>query len=280
MSRHSKQKVVVDNTSSVGNITQIVRFGVPTALVLSVLAIAVAIVSGYDLRTLFEGAEQVQPTISTSSDVGGSAQELSEAFAIELMYDEVEALNSRVVFAAPFRQSGLEKYIVLAETTLDDIATHGQPAVIDGAIFAQTDGVWQIVFEEKEVTTLGAFGIAFTESEELVQIGPDKYGVLLRWKGGNQGQFIEQAILITEVQGHLKEVLYIVIGEENLGTCGEGLEECWHYSSELEFVPGENPVYYDLQVATVGSRLVSGTVVPLWETKTYIFAGLEYTLSE
>ena len=52
MPKHSEQKVIVDENGSVGSITQIVRFGIPTILIVAVVAIAVVVVSGYDLRTL------------------------------------------------------------------------------------------------------------------------------------------------------------------------------------------------------------------------------------
>lgn len=52
MAKQSEQKVIVDKNSNVGSITQVVRLGIPTVLVIAVLAIAVVTVSGYDLRTL------------------------------------------------------------------------------------------------------------------------------------------------------------------------------------------------------------------------------------
>lgn len=52
MSKQSKQKIVIDDSSNVGSITQIVRFGIPTILIIAIVAIAVVIVSGYDLRAI------------------------------------------------------------------------------------------------------------------------------------------------------------------------------------------------------------------------------------
>lgn len=52
MPEQPKQEVVIDSNSNVGSVTQIVRWSVPTILVIAVLVIAITVVSGYNLRLL------------------------------------------------------------------------------------------------------------------------------------------------------------------------------------------------------------------------------------
>ncbi|MFX0206716.1 MAG: tetratricopeptide repeat protein [Candidatus Hodarchaeota archaeon] len=52
--REVKQTVTVEDNSRVGNVTQIMRFTIPAILIISIVLITIVMVSGYDLRTLFE----------------------------------------------------------------------------------------------------------------------------------------------------------------------------------------------------------------------------------
>lgn len=68
-----KQKVTISKHSKAGDITQIMRFGLPALVVISIVAIAVALVSGYDLKTLLNNdgnTDSVSPTINPITAIG------------------------------------------------------------------------------------------------------------------------------------------------------------------------------------------------------------------
>lgn len=50
MKKSAEQKVTVGDSGSVGSITQIMRFGIPTILILAVIFIAITQMTGYDLK--------------------------------------------------------------------------------------------------------------------------------------------------------------------------------------------------------------------------------------
>ena len=69
MDRKAEQIVNVSEGSHVGTVTQIMRFGIPTIVVIAVILIAIATVSGYNIRTIFEPNSLRDPISVVNADV-------------------------------------------------------------------------------------------------------------------------------------------------------------------------------------------------------------------
>jgi len=69
MARKAEQAVNVNEGSHVGTVTQIMRFGIPTVVILAVPLIAVVTVSGYNLKTIFRLILPAKPVVPIRLDV-------------------------------------------------------------------------------------------------------------------------------------------------------------------------------------------------------------------
>lgn len=175
----------------------------------------------------------------------------------EMLSEEVETVDIHVTLAEPFQQGGIDRYILITETVPSelDYTCHACAPVIGGAIFSKVGNKWQLDVEHKYITKMGSYGRA--PEGKLVKIGSDKHGVLFREfdMHGGVGE-VEYAVLISEVERSLKEVISTSTNFLSQRNCVEVevLETCYSYNSKLEFVPGSNPSYFDLRVATSGTK--------------------------
>jgi hypothetical protein len=172
--------------------------------------------------------------------------------------------------AAPYRQSGTDKYILITETSPTDPAyhCHACPTLIGGAVFLRAGDTWKAETEQETITFIGSFASA--PSGELVQIGPDAYGVLFRDTYVGQGYFTDWTHVIAVVGESFKTVLTLAAASGPVSS-----EAATGYSSEIEFVPSEHPVYYDVRVVTNGTRFQDDTLVQYSEDKTLAFSEQE-----
>ncbi|MBN1874135.1 MAG: hypothetical protein JXA33_07880 [Anaerolineae bacterium] len=220
----------------------------------------------YPTATPQRGSEQAKPVLRGPFDV---------AQAIPLLYGDTYTLSItiNVLLAESFQQAGTEKYLILTEVPGADC--HACQARIGGAVFSKSGNDWQLDIAQPTLIQLGAFGRA--PEPEFVQIGPDVYGALFQQKYASTGGFGSHVVLITEVAGSLKSVLLAQTAGGRLSD--DDTTTQWKYESELTFVAGDNPAYYDLVITTRGTRPNAGEIQEFEEVKRYTFTGQEYKLT-
>lgn len=175
----------------------------------------------------------------------------------------------KVVLAAPYREAGQEKFILLTETGPEGMGAHAEYALIGGALFHRIRDSWEIEIEQREITWMGSFGHA--PDGELLTIGPDKHGFLFIPQWAGQGSMVETAQLIGIVGVEFK-----LIFVHEMRNHSEMENIVWDYSSTMEFLPGRNPEYYDIRMTTRGAKPLRGTVAPFEEVELFEFNGREY----
>lgn len=190
------------------------------------------------------------------------------------------------VFSKSFREGNADKFILVtgsvAEGAEDFGDCHACGTKIGVAVFHQQGGVWKLEVGQKDVGTYGAFGTPPTPA--LVKIGADRYALTLSWGDIHQGVTDEGVDFIDRAGGCFKEILSLHTAEDTSGFgTFRAAEDNVSFDSKLEYVPGADPVYFDIKVTTRGRKgvRVGRRVVmrPFVEVKVYKFSGGVYKLA-
>jgi hypothetical protein len=183
--------------------------------------------------------------------------------------------NINTLMAVPYQQGGDDKYLLLTEIPGNDCQTC--PASIGGAIFVQVDTSWEIVVEDKHITTLGAYGRA--PDDEFIRLGPDTYGVRFEEQSTNTDAFNTRLVLITDAEDHLRVALDVDIAAGQYEKDSDN-KIAWSYTSEVTFTTGINLDYYDIKITSQGSKPINGEITDFEETLTYTFGRWDYYLAD
>ncbi len=190
----------------------------------------------------------------------------------------VKTLESRALWAAPFMQGERERYYLLTRTAAE--ACRNCQSLLGGALYEKSAEGWQLVRETKSIAWLGATD-QFLQGK-IVKIGAEKLGVLYRWRATNNGYTEEGDRLVAEdkaedIEG-LHELFSAITSANNEADCTPSYR-CWSYKSTLTFVPREGAAYYDLRVATSGTKPdEEGMASAFEEVKTYRVVNGHYAL--
>lgn len=193
--------------------------------------------------------------------------------------------EDRVIFGASIKDSLNEpsRYWVITEElcNMGCSCTACGPKLRSG-VFVRVDGNWRVVSKPQLITEFGSYGIFhdLPENKKLAVVGPGKYGIILKDKHGNQGIVQTDMILIGEVDGKLQLILSTTTISED-GCYANDLPTCWRYDSNVDFVEGENPDYFDLRITTRGTVADMdhwGQVKDVSGTKVFEFKDGKYSL--
>ncbi|MEW6730764.1 MAG: hypothetical protein AB1489_05455 [Acidobacteriota bacterium] len=188
---------------------------------------------------------------------------------------EIDTAYTSVGLAVNFQQGGSERFLVITQTAPPEIISHASGGIVGGALFTKVGDAWQLDLDQKYIDQMGGYNAA--PEGNLVKIGPDKYGVLFRPGFTNQGYTVESLVIISEIDKQFREIALVEeIYQDNEGSCGGDLGECWKYDSKIEFVPGSNPLYFDLKVTTSGTKQSDDKVINFNEVRTYRFQNGKY----
>lgn len=179
----------------------------------------------------------------------------------------------RILLTAAYREADEEMHVLITETGPEGTGAHAAMAQIGGAVFHVVDNTWQLEIEQRSITMMGSFGHA--PAGDLMQIGPDRHGFLFEpdWMGqGNEAQY---AVLIGIVGQTMKPIF-----NHEIFFHGETENTVWEYTSEMDFVPGGNPDYYDIHLTTQGTQPIQGTIVPFVNEEQFEFSGEEYIFKD
>lgn len=153
-------------------------------------------------------------------------------------------------FEGRFTEGGINKLLViwyLTPSPLDDFLCHACVPLIGGAIFKQQDSKWIVESAQK---IIGWGDVLETGDFNLVQIGPDKYGVSIHITDAHQGYEDDRFEILVPYKGSL--ITALVDGfYEKPGDAAyiEGNNvELLPQDLSIKFVPGKNPEFYDAVV--------------------------------
>jgi hypothetical protein len=180
--------------------------------------------------------------------------------------DASEKLDVRAFFVASVSDSENEEVLLATYAVPDEgnFDCHACLPLIGGALFKKDKGGWI-----REAAALPC--LAFGEGGEapnasLVRFGPHQYGIKLEDSGVHGGRNFTETALFLPWNGGFSNALYKTTMEDSSGdesgcqqaknkSDDDGGLPCIAYHSNLKFVPGSDPDYYDLVIKTSGTRL-------------------------
>ena len=208
------------------------------------------------------------------------AQEINDQRAMQLIYGNYDVSkkysdwNKRIVRVLASTHSE-DKYVLLTEASSPDCNSHLCSAEIYAASLFNHADHWKPVSQPRLIAKMGSFGRA--PEAEIAKIGPSKYGFLFH--PGFTGQGItKESLVIYADTGRMYDRLLSVEGTagDNQGNCSQELHNCWSYKSNIEFMTGKNPEYYDLLLTTTGTRPNSRKITDFKKVRRYTFHERKY----
>jgi hypothetical protein len=157
--------------------------------------------------------------------------------------------------------------VIGQEGAWGDCQTCGVPIL--GATFTRQGNTWVVVWQGED----DGVDLAVTEQTppgELVKTGPDHHGYLFRHTLTSQGFLASSLALFGEANGVFAQLVSIPFYSESMAKPGAAWAN-WKYDSTYEFVPGENPDYFDLHVTTGGTAPADGQIVRFSTERVYTY---------
>jgi len=192
--------------------------------------------------------------------------------ALVLIYGPHATSNIHVKLSQPFTQTGVAKYLLLAEIPGQNCRACA--ASIGGAIFERVGNNWEITVEDRHIITMGAFGHA--PEGEFIKLGPDTYGVRFDDSYVSTESLGTRLVLITADEEHLRVALDMTSAA---GQFAEDESIAWSYESEVDFIAGDNAAYHDIKITAHGTKPFEGEIVAFEEIAYYTFGRWNYYLS-
>lgn len=123
--------------------------------------------------------------------------------------------------------------------------------------------IWLAVAVQHGIAEIGT--MSSLPSRELINIGPGKGGFPINFTGLNDGMRYEEVVLLDRILDKFQIIFNELIGLNNAESCASSsIEECWGYSSSLEFIRNGNLDYDDLQISTNGTIIMDdGSMVTI-----------------
>ncbi len=197
-----------------------------------------------------------------------------------------EKMTVRTAFST-FKEIGqTESFVLLTDAVPsddEDYYCHACAPVIGMAVFSKMGNDWRMESSNKAVNFAGEFGKVPTDIQ-LLQIGPERYGVKIVDVGKGQGETTEVIQLLVPWKNTVILALERIIADDNKGACdhGEGLP-CYANYRTLTLHPGRNTEYFDLTLVLKGTdfpldndgrishiRMVHGSEVLKFEGGKYV----------
>jgi hypothetical protein len=176
-------------------------------------------------------------------------------------WDETDAeyrpLEAIPVLSRSFREENVTKFILVTgfvpEGQTEFADCHACGAKIGIAVFSQRGSSWKLELGEKDIGSYGSMGVPPQAS--LVKIGVDRYALAFSTGDMHQGVTDEGVEFIDRVDGVFREILSIQTAYD---TSGYGImhtpEDNEFYNSQIQYIPGSHPRYFDIKVVTRGKR--------------------------
>jgi hypothetical protein len=173
---------------------------------------------------------------------------------------QVQSVHTVALIAVVTNERKERQYIVITEAVLYPGATHQ----LWGGVFQRVGTEWKTIASPGFITELGSHKARLGHSpgdRELVQVGPYRYGILLRSSEGGQGETQTEAILIAEVNGRLKRVFSADVAADDYNGCDPDSPDdyCYAYETDMEFCKNGDPEYWSIYLQRIGTERADET---------------------
>lgn len=196
-----------------------------------------------------EDSATVEPKDGDKSDARTSETEANENQAEPPM--EMEA---QVNFSKAYRNGGTERRILLVTVFSENFNCHTCQPILGGAVFTKVGDGWRLDSFTKCIGQMGVFNII--REGRLVQLGKDRFGVLIQPEDWAQGQFSRDLAIIAEVEGNLSLACYVTnVDGDNSGNAEPGkMDDQFRFSSKLTFPKKKGSEWFDILIETKGTK--------------------------
>jgi hypothetical protein len=196
-----------------------------------------------------EESANVETKDGDESDAKASETESNENQAEPPM--EVEAQAN---FSKAYKQGGTERRILLVTVFSENFSCHTCQPILGGAVFTKVSNGWRLDSFTKCIGQMGVFNII--REGRLVQIGKDRFGVLIQPEDWAQGQFSRDLAIVTEVEGNLRLVCQVNnVDGDNSGNAVPGkMDDQFRFSSKLTFPKLKGSDWFDILIETKGTK--------------------------
>lgn len=182
-----------------------------------------------------------------------------------------------VLKTASFQQDEAEKLVCITatnQTTGNDC--HACAAAIGFSVLEVKNGKLSTVSDVKYFDRWGNWGHVDSSNASIIKIGPARYGVLLKGSGMGMGYQISHTTLYEFSDANISEIFNIRTEYTYSGVEGVPFSE----NTEMEFVPGRNPNYYDIRVIKINVKNNGPGAIRKVETLKYVYSGRAYKQEE
>lgn len=191
-----------------------------------------------------------------------------------------------VAFEGRYKENGADKYILITQTRpfsdgYNNDNCHGCAPLIGGFIFARQGNRWVMESQNKYITVIGKWGWLtrnpydddhHPDTVELVNIGPEKHGVLIRFWDMSQGYEVYGIRLIVPYKNMLKVSLADGFEGAGDGACTDKAAKN-KQSIDLTFDKKDKGEFYNVKVVKRWNKgACSEGVKSVKETTKYKFA--------
>jgi hypothetical protein len=176
-----------------------------------------------------------------------------EGAASDPNFAHKDEIRARPFFVQDATENGVHKYFMLtwAKPAGQPFDCKGCAPLISAAVLVPGEGGWKIESIGRAVLAFGDYGKP--PEAQLVQIGPQNYGFLLRVTSSQEKTTTAEALLVPWQQS-VEEAMRTVVADTNQGDCG-GAYPCFGNWRALKFAPGTNPDYYDISLTLSGTDM-------------------------
>jgi hypothetical protein len=173
-----------------------------------------------------------------------------------------ETLASPMLVAF-YRQGGVRKGLLVVERQRmyegEPSSGHAETAVVSVYIFRQNGAAWTIDQAAEEALDAGTNGHA--PGPELIQVGPDRFGLWFVGGAMGQGYVNDYAYLVTMRETAIAEAGHFELGGNNSGACsddpkerGDFIHPCWEWSATPDFIRTDGQNDYLLRLTFTGTH--------------------------
>jgi hypothetical protein len=148
--------------------------------------------------------------------------------SISSYFRKTENGEVRIVYQSSYYEDGIEKHTIITSTIPSDeyfktygFNCHACAPLISGAVFKPTTNGWVVESKNEYICVLGSRGAVSGKNFQLIEIGPNRYGVLYLGWNRHQGDITESVTLIMPYNGSMVKSLDLDIDGPHDGACDD-----------------------------------------------------------
>jgi hypothetical protein len=193
-------------------------------------------------------------------------------------FDSTKEYTVHLVSTLETTEGGVrKKYLIASAYPTGEEPCHACSTIIGAAEFKLVNSGW--LLEAFGPFAARGLGLGTDPSAKLIQIGPDRSAVWLTMNGYLNGGFEEEDIQILATVGNWIGQVFAHDTSASDSMCDTFPNvSCYSNKTIIQFVPGHNPDYYDIQAATTGTKGIEQgwKVVSADHSQTFTLVGHSY----